>query len=68
MVSYSPPIPISRAPQWPEMIDPSKSSDGSFVTLHRRDAGVGSHERPKNLWTRAEALRKRLRYARRHIH
>lgn len=40
-------------------------TDGTLV-LHRRDGG--SYERPKNIWTRAEALRNRIHHARRHVH
>lgn len=41
-----------------------ENADGSMV-LYKRD--TGSYERPKNIWSRAQALRKRIRYARRHF-
>lgn len=60
------PFPSIAHHKWPEMVEASHTSDNAAMAIHRR--GSGSHERPKDLFSRAEALRKRLRYARRHFH
>lgn len=65
--SIARPLPSLVHHKWPEMIDAEQDSGGNAMGfLYRRT--VGSYERPKNIWTRAEALRNRLRHARRHLH